>query len=677
MHHSAPSRRAGGVDPAASERALAHARALRSRGGSLPPEGRPAPEILDSWLRCLDRGLDFARAPRIDVVDAAEVGWRRERADFVRRLAQAELETLAQQIAGSNHLLAFADRDGVILDLYADNRFRMSGAAAGIAVGGCWSEDRAGTNGLGTALMERRPVAVTGLEHFHLSLGDVSCAAAPILDAAGELVGVLDASSYFESRQRHTHALVQMAASHIENRLLLHQMRDHLVLAIHPRAEFLGTLSVGLLAFDGAGVLAALNSRGRGMLAGLDAVPGVRFESLFGERFAILQARLARQDELTLRDALGSSIVGRCVARPAGLVAAVSPAPAAVAPEVPLAPAVAPRAAPIAAEAVRRSARIDVAATASNPSAAPAPAPGFVAEDPQVREACRRAEAALRLAAPILLVGESGSGKELLARHLHRASGRRGAFVAVNCGALPAELFEAELFGYVGGAFTGARREGSAGLAVAADGGTLLLDEVRDLPLPLQAALLRFLDDRLVRPVGGVQPRRVDVQIVAATNVDPARDVDERRLRADLMYRLDTVRVELPPLRARCDFASAVRFLLAEIDPAARIEPEAVQRLARHGWPGNFRELRAVLTRALLAGDGLGIGVADVETLLPAAAGTAAGPVAASALQQQATGLIRRELERCGGSVSEAARRLGISRTTIYRHLRTTPTSGR
>lgn len=282
---SVPSRRAGGADPGASERALAHARVLRARGSALPPEGLPGPEILDSWLRCLDRGLDFARAPRIEIADGAEVARRRERADFVRRLAQAELETLAQQIAGSNHLLAFADRDGVILDLYADNRFRMSGPAAGIAVGGCWSEAQAGTNGLGTALVAQRPVAVTGLEHYHLSLGDVSCAAAPICDAAGDVVGVLDASSYFESRQRHTHALVQMAASHIENQLLLHQMRGHLVLAIHPRAEFLGTLSVGLLAFGGDGRLAAVNARGRQLLAGLDASAGTRFEALFGERF--------------------------------------------------------------------------------------------------------------------------------------------------------------------------------------------------------------------------------------------------------------------------------------------------------------------------------------------------------------------------------------------------------
>jgi transcriptional regulator of acetoin/glycerol metabolism len=273
----------------------------------------------------------------------------------------------------------------------------------------------------------------------------------------------------------------------------------------------------------------------------------------------------------------------------------------------------------------------------------------------------------VRLRAPILIHGETGSGKEALARHAHQASGRRGAFVAVNCGALPAELFEAELFGYVGGAFTGARREGNPGLIASADGGTLLLDEVRELPAQLQAALLRFLDDQQVRPVGGQQVRQVDVQLLAATHAALDEEVAARRFRADLFYRLNTVRVDLPPLRERQDFAPALRSLLATIQPGARIDDAAVQRLRQHSWPGNFRELRAVLTRALLGGDGRTIRLADVQPLLPAAS---AAPTAASALQLGAAALVRREFERTGGSVSQTSRNLGISRTTVYRHLR-------
>lgn len=619
------------MDPS-PERHLARSRVLRERGPTLPPEGPPADDIVDSWVRCHEAGLQWHAAPRIPVVDDTQLHERRGRAEFVRRLARAELETLSQQIAGSNFLLAFADPDGVILDCYADNRFRMSGSGAGIVAGSQWREEIAGTNGLGTALALGRPVAVTGLEHYHLDLGGISCTAAPVRDAAGTVVGVLDASSYFESRQRHTQALVQMAATHIENGLLAHQVRGHLLLAIHPRPEFLHTLSAGLLAFDEGGRLVAANLRARQLLQGLDASTGAPFEALFGEPFDPFAARAERGGEQRLRDLLGSSLVASCVARPRRVL----PAP----------PALARAATPV-----------------PMPTPMPAPEP---AEDPAVAETYRLAEQALRLAVPVLIHGETGSGKEVLARHLHTVSGRRGAFVAVNCGALPDELVEAELFGYVGGAFTGARREGSPGLIASAHGGTLLLDELGELPLPLQAALLRFLDDREVRPVGGTRTRTVDVQLLAATHTDLDAAVAEGRFRADLLYRLNTVAVRLPPLRARRDFAAGARRVLAQLDPAAALDEGALARLARHPWPGNFRELRAVLTRALLqAGAGRRLGEADVQRVLPAL------PVAApSSLQQVAGDTVRREYERSGGSVSRTARVLGVSRTTVYRYLR-------
>jgi transcriptional regulator of acetoin/glycerol metabolism len=639
------------------EREMAHARAVRARGSAMPPDGLPGTDILDSWVRCAHLGLACELPMTPLIVDAADLHRRRERAEVVRRLAKAELETLSQQIAGSNFLLAFADRDGVILDLYADNRFAMSGSDAGIVAGSCWSESLCGTNGLGTALASARSIAVTGLEHYFLGLGDLSCTATPVRDSQGEIVGVLDASSYFESRQRHTQALVQMAAIHIENGLFVHQMRQRLVLAIHPRSEFLATLSAGLLAFDGDGRLLALNSRGGQLLQGLGAAPGSSFEDLFGEAFDAVLARLHHGGELRLSDRLGSALVANCVNRPMlrsapVITASVRPAP--LGPALPLA---------------RPSRLGDGAAARAQPGAGVALE--FVADDPAVADAFALVDAAVRMKVAILIQGETGTGKEVLARHAHRASGRKGAFVAVNCGALPVELFEAELFGYVGGSFTGARREGSIGLIASADGGTLLLDEVRELPLQLQAALLRFLDDCLVRPVGGTESRRVDVQLLAATNADLDTEVAARRFRVDLLYRLNTVRAVLPPLRQRQDFAAAVRKLLAALDVGASITEDAVERMAQHDWPGNFRELRAVLTRALLARNDGHLARADVERWLPAP--PPGGQPAASALQQGASEMIRREFERSGGSVSQTSRSLGISRTTVYRHLREPP----
>ncbi|MEY8876115.1 MAG: sigma 54-interacting transcriptional regulator, partial [Leptothrix sp. (in: b-proteobacteria)] len=243
----------------------------------------------------------------------------------------------------------------------------------------------------------------------------------------------------------------------------------------------------------------------------------------------------------------------------------------------------------------------------------------FVASDAAVQAALRTLGGAMRLRVPVLIQGETGTGKELMARHAHRLSGRRGQFIAVNCGALPAELAEAELFGHVAGAYTGARRDGSAGLIASADGGTLLLDELGELPLGLQATLLRFLDDQRVRPVGGTATRQVDVQLLAATHVDLEAAVRERQFRADLLYRLNTVRIDLPPLRQRSDFSAIALRLLEQLDPNAQISDDALAALGRARWSGNMRELRSVLTRALLACRDDWIDLALVAPLLPAA----------------------------------------------------------
>jgi len=620
--HSSPSQ----------ESLLARARTeLGLRRAAWPDEPLPQ-EILDSWARCFDAGLDIAHRPELPVLDAAELQRHREQTSRVRQLALSEIDSLFQQIAGSNFLLAFADSDGFILDLYADNRFSASASGERILPGSQWTEATAGTNGLGTALASGRPVAVNGPEHFFGSLSDISCAASPIRDADGRVVGAIDASSYFESRQRHTHALVRMAATQVENVLLAEQRAHHLVLAIHPRPEFVGTISAGLLAFDGDGRVSAFNARAESLLAGLDLRREAAFEALFNEPYARLLARLHAGGDEQLRDALGSTLTASWVNRPL-------------------------RAARVTGTGLPRLAPLD-------------PAPGFVAEDAAVREAAGTVAAAARRGLPILIHGETGSGKELLARYAHEASGRRGAFVAVNCGALSSELFEAELFGYVGGAYTGARREGSEGLLASADGGSLLLDEVRELPLALQPVLLRFLDDRLVRQVGGRTSRSIDVQLLAATNADLEQEVAARRFRADLLYRLNTIRVDLPPLRQRSDFAVIVQQLLRDIEPASSISSAALALLATHDWPGNFRELRSVLTRALLQRPTRQLDVADLRPALPTQLRAPARPLpAGSALQQGATELVLNEFERTG-SISQTSRNLGISRTTVYRHLR-------
>jgi two-component system response regulator AtoC len=282
----------------------------------------------------------------------------------------------------------------------------------------------------------------------------------------------------------------------------------------------------------------------------------------------------------------------------------------------------------------------------------------------------------------VLLEGESGTGKELVARALHEASPRAALpFVAVNCGAIPAELLESELFGHVKGAFTDATRD-KKGLAVEADGGTLLLDEVAELPLGLQVKLLRFLQEEEVRPVGGTRTRRVDVRIVAATARDLRREVDEGRFREDLFWRLNVVPVRLPPLRERREDIPLLaahflaRFGRLRPELAMRLSAEAREALAAHRWPGNVRELEHAIERAVVLAEGQEIREEDLpdEVRLGARSGAAvSAPGAAELSVKRATReleerLIRAALERTGGNRTRAAELLELSyRALLYK----------
>jgi transcriptional regulator of acetoin/glycerol metabolism len=287
---------------------------------------------------------------------------------------------------------------------------------------------------------------------------------------------------------------------------------------------------------------------------------------------------------------------------------------------------------------------------------------GFVARDPAVRTIVRQVETAAARKMPILIRGETGTGKEQLARHAHDASGRTGAFVPVNCAALPESLIEAELFGYAEGAFTGARRGGAIGLVKEADGGTLFLDEIGDMPVALQAVLLRLLDDWTVRPVGGVRSK-VDVFLISATNASLDKAIAEGRFRSDLLYRLNTLEVTLPRLRDRNDFDAIVHHLLGAIDPHCEITPATIAHLAARPWPGNIRELRNMLARFTLAADGL-IDEAGAEAMIDRSPETE--PESLHDIQRARILVVYAET---AGNISETARRLGVSRNTIYRAL--------
>jgi transcriptional regulator with PAS, ATPase and Fis domain len=303
---------------------------------------------------------------------------------------------------------------------------------------------------------------------------------------------------------------------------------------------------------------------------------------------------------------------------------------------------------------------------------------GMWTRDPAMKRLFRLIEKVAAGDTGVLVRGETGSGKELVARAIHALSPRAGRpFRALNCAALPAPLLESELFGHVRGAFTGAVRDNPGHLRQAA-GGTLFLDEIAELPLELQAKLLRALETHAVTPVGGGEPVPVDVRIVAATHRSLRAEVAAGRFRPDLMYRVRVVPLFLPPLRARRgDVLLLAGKIIEELSARGRRRVERVARgaaaaLEAYAWPGNVRELRNALEYAFAVGDGPVLVEAD---LLPEILGVSPEDAAPRAnvpppTEESEAGRIRRALERSGGSRERAARALGVSRPTLWRRMK-------
>jgi DNA-binding NtrC family response regulator len=280
--------------------------------------------------------------------------------------------------------------------------------------------------------------------------------------------------------------------------------------------------------------------------------------------------------------------------------------------------------------------------------------------------------------ATMLVTGESGTGKELIARNIHDRSERaRGPFVAVNCGAIAANLLESELFGHVRGAFTDAR-QGRAGLFARASGGTILLDEIGEMPLEMQAKLLRVLQERKVRAVGSDVETDIDVRVIAATNRDLAKEVAAGRFRADLFYRVNVLRIDVPPLRDRQEdvLALAQHFLARHRGPTRpelRFAPAALRKLLDYDWPGNVRELENCVARVCAMTRGDEIGIDDLPAAVRTTRASRPADVVEDAdlitLDEMERRYIRAVLQACRGNKSQAARVLGLDRRALYRRI--------
>lgn len=297
---------------------------------------------------------------------------------------------------------------------------------------------------------------------------------------------------------------------------------------------------------------------------------------------------------------------------------------------------------------------------------------GLITRDPGMQRVCRMIEKVAPSDATVLLLGESGTGKEVLAQGLHDASKRKGRFVAINCAAIPETLLESELFGYEKGAFTGATKA-TVGKIETANGGTLMLDEIGDLPMPLQAKLLRFLQERVIERVGGRQEIAIDVRVVGATHQDLKQRIADGLFREDLFYRLAEIVVDIPPLRDRLgdpvllSHAFARRFATEMRRPVPTLSDDAVRALEAHHWPGNVRELQNMIKRAVIMAEDDRITALDLGLRVPAEATGEQATLDLRTVRENAERqAVITALARTDGNIVRAAELLGISRPTLY-----------
>ncbi|MEB0136631.1 sigma-54-dependent Fis family transcriptional regulator [Actimicrobium sp. CCC2.4] len=622
--------------------------------------------IEESHQRSANYGVPRTASPDYDPLGRADMALVLEQNRLLHSHAAPVMETLYEQIINTHNMVILTDVTGLIIHTLGDADFLEKADRVALTPGVAWSEQSKGTNAIGTAIAEKVPTSIHADQHYLDANRFLTCSAAPIFDVMGNVVGVLDVTGDQHNFHKHTMALVRMSAQMIENQLFAAAFEESIKLSFHSRPEFLGTLMEGIASFTPGGRFLSASRSGLFQLGlPMSALQTHTFSSLFGMPISALMDHYRTASPGPLQLCLHSGV--RVYAKCADL-----------------------RLPTTSFQHTTSNARSTEAEPAAAPLSSHEQSKARLSSlrylntgDEQVAVVIDKLKKVIGRDISILITGETGTGKELLAQAIHNDSPRKaGPFVAVNCASIPETLIESELFGYEDGAFTGARKKGSIGKILQANGGSLFLDEIGDMPLNLQARLLRVLQERMVTPLGSTKSIPVNVALTCATNRN-LRDMIARNLfRDDLYYRLNGLVVRLPPLRERTDLDVVIDKLLAAEGNGVRytVAPAIMAMFRSHGWPGNFRQLTNLMRTAMvMAGDDHEIRIEhlpddfldDIATTVPAA-GKSVNPTThddLATLEDVELSVIQQSLAAHDGNVSATARALGVSRNTIYRKI--------
>ncbi|QUJ69808.1 sigma-54-dependent Fis family transcriptional regulator (plasmid) [Photobacterium sp. GJ3] len=601
--------------------------------------------VADSWQRCRGYGLDCEQAPVVTRLSSEQ--WQQRMAQSQQMVSVTRDKVLPmyqRMLHNSNSLVLLTDSQGYLLERWGAPPFCQQLPAELLTPGACWQEKAVGTNAIGTVLQTQAISDVQCDEHFLAVNRMMSASASPIFDANRRLVGVLNVSSDAYLPTTLVHGMAKVMAQAIENQMISAAYQQHFwQLMLNTSPDNLDSQWAGLLVFNAQGQILVSNQRANALLG--QSLQGLPIETVTGQPLATLLAWQAAE-VMTVKGPEAIPLFARIIAPHVSGETATLPM-----------------------------------VTAPGPTTLPSGDARVLTDlDTGDKHMARAVDQALRVVhsdIPLLIQGETGVGKEIFVRAFHASSARHDAeLVAVNCAAIPSELVEAELFGYVKGAFTGASPKGSIGLIRRADQGTLFLDEIGDMPLSTQARLLRVLQDKCVTPLGSSERYPVDFRLVCATHQPLREAIQRRQFREDLYYRMNGLTVSLPPLKDRQDLPKVVEAVLAELaDNGLKgdVSEEVMQLFLSHLWPGNIRQLFNVLRVAVvLAGD---------QRIQPEhlpddffwdlkGITREADLLESDLLEDDWQVALPKVYKALGRNVSKTAEAMGVSRNTVYKRLK-------
>lgn len=611
--------------------------------------------ILDSWQRSRQYGVNAIYQDK-QLCSPEELIKRQADNMILLNAAHAYLEDLYSKVLDSQGIVVMSDAEGTIIFALGDAKTMRETTAP--ELGNDCSEATMGTNGVGTCLVLKRPIQIWAEEHYFQGNHVWYCSGAPIFDPDGNMLGCLNVTGTSQSVHAHTLGMVLGIANAIERQIKINQISEENRKVIRKQEIILNLITDGVIIVDPAGKITEVNQHalqifGMGKNEIVNQLITTLVPSGFNVEDIFLKQRMLKNVEIdfTLHDKDLSCSVSTAISRnekglPENLVLTFTP-----------------------------SKNIHALVNQVTGSWARYTFEQMIGHSLVFQEAIRQGKLAALATSKVLITGESGTGKELMAQAIHNASNRfHKPFIIINCGALPHGLIVSELFGYEGGSFTGSKKEGNPGKFELADGGTIFLDEIGELPLDVQATLLRIIQEKVVNRIGSSKPKPIDVRIIAATNKNLAEEVQNKTFRQDLFYRLNVLAINMPSLRDRReDIEDLINNTMDRLKEQTNkayltVDSQAMVLLEKYAWPGNIRELENVLERAAnICGDFV-IKCSDLPKQLTMDSLKAAPEI--SIIEQNEKTLIMETLRETGGNIKQTAAKLGIARNTVYRKMK-------